>query len=259
MGRFVIRSKLGAGGMGEVYYAEDPQLKRPVALKRVSNKLGNDPEARQHILLREAQRACALKSEHIASVYDVVEDLGELFLVMEYVEGETLRQRMRRPMTLEQFFEIATQCAEALIAAHEHGIVHCDIKPENIMLTPAGQVKILDFGVAKHLPRSAQSSTLDSFHNTEADHAGGAEEGRSTGGSCCGQAETGSVGQSDRDAASVHDRGATAQEEICLGNVAVQRGLGWSGSGPHQPAPVKFAEGEHGNSIARSGGSKGAK
>ncbi len=162
VGRFVIRSKLGAGGMGEVYYAEDPQLKRPVALKRVSNKLGNDPEARQHIL-REAQRACALKSEHIASGYDVVEDLGELFLVMEYVEGETLRQRMRRPMTLEQFFEIATQCAEALIAAHEHGIVHCDIKPENIMLTPAGQVKILDFGVAKHLPRSAQSSTLDSI------------------------------------------------------------------------------------------------
>lgn len=162
VGRFVIRSKLGAGGMGEVYYAEDPQLKRPVALKRVSNKLGSDPEARQHIL-REAQRACALKSEHIASVYDVVEDLGELFLVMEYVEGETLRQRLRRPMTLEQFFEIATQCAEALIAAHEHGIVHCDIKPENIMLTPAGQVKILDFGIAKHLPRSAQSSTLDSI------------------------------------------------------------------------------------------------
>lgn len=146
--------------MGEVYYAEDPQLKRPVALKRVSNQLGADPEARQHIL-HEAQRACALTSEHIASVYDVVEDLGELFLVMEYVEGETLRQRLRRPMTLEQFFAIATQCAEALVAAHEHGIVHCDIKPENIMLTPAGQVKILDFGVAKHLPRSDQSSTLD--------------------------------------------------------------------------------------------------
>jgi tetratricopeptide (TPR) repeat protein len=161
VGRFVIRSKLGAGGMSEVYYAEDPQLKRPVALKRVPNNLGSDPLARQHIL-REAQRACALKSEHIASVYDVVEDLGELFLVMEYVEGETLRQRLRQPMTLEQFFEIATQCAEALVAAHEHDIVHCDIKPENIMLTPAGQVKLLDFGIAKHLPRSDQSSTLDS-------------------------------------------------------------------------------------------------
>jgi serine/threonine protein kinase len=159
--RFAIRYKLGTGGMGQVYYADDPQLKRPVALKRVSNKLGSDFEARQHIL-REAQRACALKSEHIASVYDVVEDLDELFLVMEYVEGETLRQYLRRPMNLGQFFEIATQCGEALVAAHEHGIVHCDIKPENIMLTPAGQVKILDFGVAKHLPRSDQSSTLDS-------------------------------------------------------------------------------------------------
>ena len=157
----MIRSKLGAGGMGEVYYAEDPQLERPVALKRVSNKLGSDPQARQHIL-REAHLACALTSEHIASVYDIVEDLGELFLVMEYVEGETLRQRLRQPMTLEQFFAIATQCAEALVAAHEHGIVHCDIKPENIMLTPSGVVKILDFGVAKHLPRSDQSSTLDS-------------------------------------------------------------------------------------------------
>ncbi len=161
VGRFVVRSKLGSGGMGQVYYADDPQLKRPVALKRVSHKLGRDGEARQHIL-REAQRACALKSEHIASVYDVVEDLDELFLVMEYVEGETLREYLRRPMSLEQFFEIATQCAEALVAAHEHGIVHCDIKPENIMLTPTGQVKILDFGVAKHLPRSDQSSTLDS-------------------------------------------------------------------------------------------------
>ena len=161
VGRFVIRSKLGAGGMGEVYYAEDTTLRRPVALKRVAHKLGSDPAARQHIL-REAQRASALNSQHIAAVHDVLEEDGELFLVMEYVEGETLRQRLRRPLTLEQFFPIAIQCAEALMAAHEHGIVHCDIKPENIMLTPAGQVKILDFGVAKHLPRSDQSSTLDS-------------------------------------------------------------------------------------------------
>ncbi len=160
VGRFLIRSKLGAGGMGEVYYAEDTQLRRPVALKRVSRRLGNDPESRRQIL-REAQRASALNSEYIASVYDVVEEHGELFLVMEYVEGETLRQRLQLPMTLEQFFDIATQCAEALMAAHERAIVHCDIKPENIMLTPAGRVKILDFGVAKRLPRSDQSSTVD--------------------------------------------------------------------------------------------------
>lgn len=161
VGRFVIRSKLGAGGMGQVYYAEDTTLRRPVALKRVSNKVGSDPEARQHIL-REAQRASALTSEHIAAVHDVLEEDGELFLVMEYIEGETLRQRLRRPLTLEQFFDIARQCAEALMAAQEHGIIHCDIKPENIMLTPAGQVKMLDFGLAKHLPRSDKSSTLES-------------------------------------------------------------------------------------------------
>jgi eukaryotic-like serine/threonine-protein kinase len=161
VGRFVVRHRLGAGGMGEVYYAEDTTLRRAVALKRVTRQLGSNPEARQHIL-REAQRASALSSEHIAAVHDILEEDGELFLVMEYVEGETLRQRLQGSVTLEQFFGIAMQCAEALMAAHEHGIIHCDIKPENIMLTPAGQVKILDFGVAKHLPRSDQSSTLDS-------------------------------------------------------------------------------------------------
>ena len=161
VGRFVIRSKLGAGGMGEVYYAEDTALRRPVALKRVTRQLGSDPQARQNIL-REAQRASALTSEHIAAVHDVLEEDGELLLVMEYVAGETLRERLQHPLSSEEFLQIATQCAEALAAAHEHGIVHRDIKPENIMLTPAGQVKILDFGVAKHLPRSDQSSTLDS-------------------------------------------------------------------------------------------------
>lgn len=165
VGRFVIQSRLGAGGMGEVYYAEDPQLRRPVALKRVARRLGNDPEGRRQIL-REAQRASALNSEYIAKVHDVLEERGELFVVMEYVEGETLRQRLRRPMTLEQFFDIAMQCAEALMAAHQRAIIHCDIKPENIMLTPAGRVKILDFGVAKQLPRSDQSSTVDRSGST---------------------------------------------------------------------------------------------
>jgi len=161
VGRFVIHCKLGSGGMGEIYYADDPVLRRPVALKRVTHKLGSDPEARKEIL-REAQRASVLTSEHIALVYDVLEEAGELFLVMEYVEGETLRQRLHRPVSLDEFFTIATQCAEALATAHEHGIVHCDIKPENIMLTRCGQVKVLDFGLAKHLPRSDRSSTLES-------------------------------------------------------------------------------------------------
>jgi serine/threonine protein kinase/lipoprotein NlpI len=161
VGRFAIRSKLGAGGMGDVYYAEDTTLHRPVAIKRVARRLGSDPKARQQIL-HEAQRASALASEHIASIHDVVEAHGELFLVMEYVEGTTLRQQMQHPVTIERFYQIAVECAEALMAAHEHGIVHCDIKPENIMLTAEGRVKILDFGLAKHLPRSDASSTLGS-------------------------------------------------------------------------------------------------
>jgi len=165
IGRFEIRSKLGSGGMGEVYCAEDTQLRRVVALKRVARRLGSDPEARRQIL-REAQRASALSSEYIARIHDVLEEHGELFVVMEYVEGETLRQRLQRPLTLEQFFDIAMQCTEALMAAHERAIIHCDIKPENIMLTPAGRVKILDFGVAKQLPRSDQSSTVDRSGST---------------------------------------------------------------------------------------------
>ena len=152
VGRFVIRSKLGAGGMGEVYYAEDTKLQRPVALKRVSRKLRSDPEARRHIL-REAQRASALSSEHIASVYDVVEDLDEIFLVMEYVEGTTLRRRLQSAghLTLDSFLHVAVQCAEALKEAQQKGIVHRDLKPENIMLTGADHVKILDFGLARRL------------------------------------------------------------------------------------------------------------
>jgi serine/threonine protein kinase len=84
-----------------------------------------------------------------------------MFLVIEYVQGQTLRERLLQPMTLDQFFGIARECAEALVAAHQARIVHCDIKPENIMLTSTGHVKILDFGVAKYLPRSDQSSTIE--------------------------------------------------------------------------------------------------
>jgi tetratricopeptide (TPR) repeat protein/TolB-like protein len=160
VGRFIIRERLGRGGMGEVYRAEDMRLKRDVALKRLAPSLRADPIYRLRFQ-QESERVSRFSDPHIAAIYDVVEEQSELFLVMEYIEGENLRQRLRRPMTLDQFFDIATQCAEALIAAHERGVVHCDIKPENVMLTTTGQVKILDFGVAKHLPRSDQSSTVD--------------------------------------------------------------------------------------------------
>jgi len=159
-GRFMIVGRLGKGGMGEVYRAEDAKLRRTVALKRLAPQLRADPIYRRRFQ-EEAARVSRFSDSQIASVYDVFEAQGEIFLVMEYVEGQTLRERLRQPMSLDQFLDIATQCTKALIAAHERSIVHCDIKPENIMLTTSGQVKILDFGVAKHLPRSDQSSTVD--------------------------------------------------------------------------------------------------
>jgi serine/threonine protein kinase/tetratricopeptide (TPR) repeat protein len=173
IGRFVIRSKLGAGGMGEVYYAEDTKLQRPVALKRVSRKLRSNPEARRHIL-REAQRASALSSEHIASVYDVVEERDELFLVMEYVEGTTLRKRLQSSgrLSLEEFFPVALQCAEALAEAQQKGIVHRDLKPDNIMLTGAGHVKVLDFGLARRLPVSDPMAMTASAESQSASWVG---------------------------------------------------------------------------------------
>ncbi len=160
VGRFRIGERLGKGGMGEVYRAEDTKLKRTVALKRLAPSLRADSRYR-HRFLEEAERASRFGDAHIAAVYDVLEEQGEIFLILEYVEGQNLRQRLRQPLSLDEFFTIAIQCAEALVAAHGHSIVHCDIKPENIMLTSSGQVKILDFGVAKHLPRSDQSSTVD--------------------------------------------------------------------------------------------------
>jgi len=172
VGRFEVKARLGAGGMGEVYRAEDTKLRRPVALKRVARRLGNNPTARSHIL-QEAQRASALNSEHIASVHDVVEQNGELFLVMEYVEGETLRKRLDDPIALKDFFAIATQSAEGLVAAHEHGIVHCDIKPENILITRGTKVKILDFGVARRCPQPVQTPTQEASTIEPAGQSGG--------------------------------------------------------------------------------------
>jgi serine/threonine protein kinase/tetratricopeptide (TPR) repeat protein len=149
-GRFVITGQIGRGGMGEVFRAEDTRLKRLVALKRLPADVRSDPAYRAR-LMEEAERASALNCPNIAGLYDVVEDGDEVCLVMEYVEGSNLRQRLHQPMPLLTFVEVALQCTEALIAAHDRGIVHRDIKPENIMLTPSGRVKVLDFGLARRL------------------------------------------------------------------------------------------------------------
>ena len=163
VGRFAIRARLGKGGMGEVYRAYDTALKRPVALKRITPRLQSDPSCRKSFL-REAQCASGLNHPHIAGLYDVLEANNEIFLVMEYVEGVTLRQQLQRPISIEKLLGIAVQCAAALVAAHERGIVHRDLKPENIMLTSAGQVKILDFGVAKQLPPAEVTATTETVN-----------------------------------------------------------------------------------------------
>ena len=157
VGRYTIRECLGIGGMGEVYRADDSVLKRSVALKRISPTASGDPMYRIR-LLREAERASSISNQHMAALYDVLEEENELYLVMEYVEGETLREHLKQPLDSAAFYPFARQCCEALAAAHARGILHCDLKPENIMITPANEVKILDFGLAKTLPHSELSA-----------------------------------------------------------------------------------------------------
>ena len=157
IGRFAIQELLGKGGMGEVYRASDLRLKRQVALKRIAPHLRGDKRSRER-LWKEAEWASRLSDPHIAAVHDVIDEENELFIVMEYVEGQTLRRRLAEPISIIEFLSIATECALALAAAHNAGVVHHDIKPENIMLTPSGQVKVLDFGVAKNLPSQPEST-----------------------------------------------------------------------------------------------------
>ncbi len=151
LGRYRVLAKLGEGGMGEVYRAEDTLLRRAVALKRLAPALASD-EAHKRRLLREARSVSALSHPNIATLFDVFESSGETFLVMELVAGESLRARLTRPLALGEAIRIMRQCAEALEAAHRAGIVHRDVKPENISLAADGHVKILDFGIAQRLP-----------------------------------------------------------------------------------------------------------
>lgn len=162
-GRFKILKLLGVGGMGQVYQAEDTKLKRIVAIKRMAPRL-QETESDRRRFLREAQQASALNHPNVAGVYDVLEDQGEVFLIMEFVEGTPLRAAMQagKGLATDEFFRIATQGLEGLNAAHEKGILHGDIKPENIMLTPEGRVKVLDFGVARRFSLGNDDATLTS-------------------------------------------------------------------------------------------------
>src|SRR5262245_54084257 len=175
LGPYEILAAIGAGGMGEVYKAADKRLNRTVAIKVLPAQFSENAEMRQRFE-REAQTIAALNHPHICTLYDVGRQDGSDFLVMEYLEGETLAQRLARgALPLNEALEVAISIADALDKAHGQGVTHRDLKPGNIMLTQSG-AKLLDFGLAK-LQEAPQSSKPPSAGPASGDTAPGTSLG----------------------------------------------------------------------------------
>ena len=159
LGPYEILSAAGAGGMGEVYRARDTRLERTVTIKILPAHLADRPNLRQR-LEREGKAVAALSHPNICTLFDVGHQEGTDFLVMEYLEGETLEKRLERgPLPVEQLLKIALEIADALEKAHRQGIIHRDLKPGNIMLTKAG-AKLMDFGLARTAEQAPVAEAL---------------------------------------------------------------------------------------------------
>src|SRR6478735_4512946 len=155
IGGYEISALIGAGGMGEVYRARDLRLGRDVAIKVLAPHIAGDSDAVERFD-REARALAALNHPHSAAIYDVQEHAGQPVLVLELVDGESLADRIAaKAVSIDQALDYARQICEALDAAHEAGIVHRDLKPANIKVTDGGQIKILDFGLAKAVAAAA--------------------------------------------------------------------------------------------------------
>jgi serine/threonine protein kinase len=165
---YEVRAFIGAGGMGEVYRARDSRLARDVGLKVLPEQFSEDPEWMRRSE-REAKLLALLNHPNIGTIYDLEESDGVRCLILEFVEGETLAERLRRGVVpLVEALEISGQIAEALEAAHEQGIVHRDLKPGNVMISAAGRVKVLDFGIAKMLEPQAGPSAATNVDSASA-------------------------------------------------------------------------------------------